>query len=384
MRCALVLPFSLGLLLVDVAPAADSLNVRLVGTCDTPGYANSVAIGGDYAYVTEGDSGLVVVSIADPAHPVRTAWFVTSNYARDVAVSGDYAYVCETALLVISVADPTRPAPVGHCVTYDATDVAVNGDYVYLADYGGGLKVISIADPANPTVVGHCGTPEWANGVAVSGGYAYVTDYLNGHRVISIADPTRPYEVGKGGPTGGFEVAVAGSYAYIADGDSGLRVVSVADPADPKEVGHCPAPGAFGVTLSGDYAYVGAKSAGLRVVSIADPTHPVELGRYDTPGTANGAAVDRGFCVVSDGYSGLEVYQFYGGGVEESPNAEVRMPNRGPTVLSGDSFQSLKSSVVFDAMGRRMLNPRSGVLFIREPSAVGGQPSVVREVVIAR
>jgi hypothetical protein len=48
------------------------------------------------------------------------------------------------------------------------------------------------------------------------------------------------------------------------------------------------------------------------------------------------------------------------------------------TVLSGASgVRRLASSVVFDAMGRRVLDPKSGVFFVREPSAV-------RKVVVQR
>jgi len=40
--------------------------------------------------------------------------------------------------------------------------------------------------------------------------------------------------------------------------------------------------------------------------------------------------------------------------------------------------------VIFDALGRRVLNPRPGVLFVREPSAGGGRPSAIHKVVITR
>ena len=41
-------------------------------------------------------------------------------------------------------------------------------------------------------------------------------------------------------------------------------------------------------------------------------------------------------------------------------------------------------AVAFDAMGRKVLNPKSGVLFVRERSAVSGEPSAVTKVVIQR
>ena len=115
---ALVSAFCLSLLLAGVA-RADSLNVRLVGHCGTPGQARGMDVVGDYAYVADFDSGLRVISVADPAHPVEVGY-------------------CDT---------PGR-----------ACGVAVNGDKAYVADYGAGLRVISVADPAHPVEVGYCDT----------------------------------------------------------------------------------------------------------------------------------------------------------------------------------------------------------------------------------
>ena len=122
--------FCLGLLLVGIAPANDSLNVRCIGSCDTPGAACGVALSGDYAYVADGDSGLRVISVVDPANP----------------------------------------AEVGHCETPgNAIGVAVSGSYAYVAGLDSGLRVISIADPAHPVETGYCDTPSQALGLAVVG-----------------------------------------------------------------------------------------------------------------------------------------------------------------------------------------------------------------------
>jgi hypothetical protein len=59
-------------------------------------------------------------------------------------------------------------------------------------------------------------------------------------------------------------------------------------------------------------------------------------------------------------------------GVEESPTPQASSRELGPTILSGASgVQRLASSVVFDAMGRRVLNPRSGVYFVTKHGARG-------------
>jgi len=67
--------------------------------------------------------------------------------------------------------------------------------------------------------------------------------------------------------------------------------------------------------------------------------------------------------------------EYTGEGVEEMPSAECRVPNPGPTVLSGASVQSLESKVIFDAMGRRVLKPGSGVYFVVEYSPFSSQHS---------
>jgi hypothetical protein len=71
-------------------------------------------------------------------------------------------------------------------------------------------------------------------------------------------------------------------------------------------------------------------------------------------------------------------------GVGEGRAVQVASPRPGPTVLSGaSSVQRLASSVVFDATGRRVTEPRSGVYFVRaEPQAASPNPQAVRKVVV--
>jgi len=79
-------------------------------------------------------------------------------------------------------------------------------------------------------------------------------------------------------------------------------------------------------------------------------------------------------------YPDIGADEFAEGAVEEAPNAEVRALSSGPTILSEASgVKHFASSVIFDAMGRRVLNPKSGVYFVRE-----GPAQVVRKVVITR
>jgi hypothetical protein len=146
-----------------------------------------------------------------------------------VVVTGDYAYVADYAsgLEVISVSDPAHPVEVGYYVTQgEGLGVAVAGELAYVADRYAGLRVISVSDPAHPAEVGYHDTQGYARGVAVAGNYAFVADYIPGLRVISVSDPAHPVEVGYYSTLGcAFSVVVAGDLTYVADGDSGLQIV---------------------------------------------------------------------------------------------------------------------------------------------------------------
>ena len=219
--------FCLVLLLVSAAQADDSLNVRLVGSCHTPGPAYGVAVQGTYAFVADFDAGLRVISVADPAHPTEVGHVDTPDSAVRVVVSGNYAYVVgvQAGLRVISVADPANPIEVG---SYDtpgrALGVAVGGDYAYLVDRDSGLLVISIADPAHPTMVGHWNVSgSMVADIAVAGHFVYVVDYLEpnaliirGQIVSDVTGSSASFTIRRTVTSGGCRIYVSGYCRHYA------------------------------------------------------------------------------------------------------------------------------------------------------------------------
>jgi hypothetical protein len=374
----------LTLLLVDVARAQALGGIELIGGCDTPGEAFSVAVSGDYAYVADGYAGLRVVSVSDPAHPVEVGSFDTPGWAHGVAISGNHVFVadCDSGLSVISVADPTNPVEVGHFDTPGpACGVAANGDRVYVAADTGGLCIISVADPAHPTELGRFDTQDRAWGIAVRGDTAHVASIDLGFSIISALDPAHPAIVGgffafHTRTLGG--VTVNGEYAYITHDSLGLVVMSI---AQSQILGYCGAYNRAGGLAAGyGYVYVAADEAGLWVISVADPAHPVGVAFYDAPNWwANGVAANGGYVYVAYGIAGLQIFQALGG-VEEGPKPQAASYKPEATLLRVLPF----GAAAFDAMGRRVLSPGPGVLFVREATSRGRSTVGIRKLVIAR
>ena len=302
------------LVLASAVGSASGGNLDPVLVGQWPGYlrgpANAVAVSGLVAYVTQGDAGMQVIDVSNPANPVRVGGYDTSGNAREVAVSGHYAYVADggNGLQVINVSNPTSPVRVGGYDTSDyAYGVAVSSNYAYVADGGNGLQVIEVSDPANPVRVGVYDTSGYAYGVAVSGNYVYVADSSAGLQIIDVSNPKRPGRAGGYSSGDAYGVAVSSNYAYVADGGNGLQVIEVSDPANPVRVGVYDTSGcAYGVAISGNYVYVADSGAGLQIIDVSNPKRPVRAGGYDSSRDAAGVAVSGTYAYVAD-YAGLQV-----------------------------------------------------------------------------
>ena len=86
------------------------------------------------------------------------------------------------------------------------------------------------------------------------------------------------------------------------------------------------------------------------------------------------------YIYVADGSGGLQVLQFYGTGVEESPKPRASSHKLAATVI-----RSLPpGAVVFDAMGRRVVSPKPGVYFVRAEGRGVVEASRVYKVIVQR
>jgi hypothetical protein len=120
--------------------------------------------------VADGEAGLQVIDVSNPADPQRVGGYDTSGEARGVAVSGNYAYVAarsgvhapmgDAGLQVIDVSNPADPQRVGGYDTEGAWACGGLGQLRLRGGWDSGLQVIDVSDPANPQRVGGYATSE--------------------------------------------------------------------------------------------------------------------------------------------------------------------------------------------------------------------------------
>jgi len=159
--------------------------LEIIGAAATSGLALKVVISGNYAYVAANEAGLLVVDISDPANPVVVGTYDTPGTANDVAIWGAYACVADGgSLRLIDISDPEVPVPAGSYAVA-GQGVTVSGTLAYVAAGDMGLYVINIENPSSPRFEWSYNTPGAAVGVALYNGHALVADFYD----LQIVDP---------------------------------------------------------------------------------------------------------------------------------------------------------------------------------------------------
>jgi hypothetical protein len=142
-----------------------------------------VTVLSNYAYIADGDSGLRIINISNPAAPTEVGFYDTPGSAEAVTVSGDFAYVADGGfnggLRIIDISDPVNPFEAGYFGP-SAYDVAVSGSYAFVADALRGVRLVNISNPTAPWLVNTCDTPGAALGIIVAGSDVYVADEIGG------------------------------------------------------------------------------------------------------------------------------------------------------------------------------------------------------------
>jgi hypothetical protein len=115
---------------------SQEINLSHVGNFG--GDVNSMAIHGQYAYISQGID-FVVLDMADPRHPQPIGRLAMGAMAADIVYRDGYAYVRSTqgnGFLVVDVSTPTSPSLAGACTANSANwgNLAVNGHYAYMTD----------------------------------------------------------------------------------------------------------------------------------------------------------------------------------------------------------------------------------------------------------
>lgn len=260
--------------------------VREIGTYFTVGATLGMALKGDYLFLANGDGGLEVVDVGNPARPVQVAELPLDGYTHRVRLGGRFAYLASGfgGLYIVDVADPGRPQLIG---TYRA--FAIPRERPQAQEEPDGLF------PGSGDAPPVAATP-------------YPQDYYEADDLPAYEGPepdTPPQEFAD--REGLIDLAVGKGRVYLAYASAGLQVVDVRNPGRPVLLGTLDLGGPVEtVRLDGGRLQLTAGIAGVRIVDVSSPARPRPLGELRTICYPQDLAGAGRYTYVADGYCGSD------------------------------------------------------------------------------
>jgi hypothetical protein len=302
----------------NAAGAVQSFSPTAVSFVTIPGFANSVDVSGDFAFVAAGGSGLQVVNVSpNRTTPQIVASLPIPGNANDVALAGNIAYVAmgSGGLAAVDVTNPLLPALLGTVSTGgNALNVAPRGNTAFVAN-GNSLVLVNATNPAAMTIIKTLPLPGtvWGVDVDTDQHLAAVAAGAAGLILVDITSPAAPVVRGSVSTGDARETAIRGNFVLVADQANSMTSVNISNQAAPVVVSTTPL--SLGgrlndIKLSGNFA-LGADVFFVNGIPIVDITNPGVLqprailnftARDDN---AMGIAVDGNYAYLATEHSNI-------------------------------------------------------------------------------
>ncbi len=316
-----------GLRVMDVSNPSKP---KEIGAYNTTGYAQDLDVVKNSVYLADGGAGLLIIDVKDKSNPFLVSSFPIRGRIRRVAVQGKYAYLGDNQNQ-LRVVDISKPRQLEQVAVLDVgaiiQDMDISANKIYLALGNQGMKIVDISDPDQPEVETSIETPGRVQDVAVNKDIvAYLADGENGLLVYDISDLKAIEQVGSYDKFLNVnQIVLDEGGLYLSDKDSALYVVDAEVTLDAQRVSSTQQQqgNAQSVAISNNYAFLAYADQGLRVIDITNPETPSEVTTYESPGEANGVTFSGDFVYLADGSAGLRVLFLESPGTQNLELSEI-------------------------------------------------------------
>lgn len=184
---------------------------------------SNIDLVGTNIYMADGSSGLEIVDVSNPDHPLDLG-FLDTFQASDVVVVNQKAYIAGDGLRIVDVSNPISPTLLGALdIPGDTGRIKVQDGFAHLAGWNEGLSIADARDPAHPKLVASMPITSTVNDIYLSGNYIYAAS-SDGLWTFWYA-PTKTATI----PTTGGNFEVQGDdlmYGFAADVFTSTTIIS--------------------------------------------------------------------------------------------------------------------------------------------------------------
>ncbi|MCB2212560.1 T9SS type A sorting domain-containing protein [bacterium] len=300
--------------------------------------------------VADNDSSLIVVDIADLAHPDTVCVMPFDVEIRGLSRADEFLVLMlmltdhpRRDYQIVDVSDPTEPTLRGSfhedlgCYLGDVdshrlyllADVFLDDDFIRIVDFSNPDSLVH--EPDIPLDSDYFFA--YQNYLWMSNHYTYVP-----MKCYDITDPANPdWQPAFNGFTELKKANVQSDKVYLLDELDGFRIVDISDPADPYETGYIHQQMySMDLSIADEVVYLSTDS-GLCVINTADPDQPQVVDTLDLDDT-NSATDGTTLAVQTSRYPGYYDVYLYDISVPTEPELAtiIDVPPNGNTIFEGN------------------------------------------------
>jgi len=280
----------------------------------TGGEIHKIRIRNNHAFIASGRSGLWILDVSDPQHPIPMSNLNLGSTTVDLELADTIVFLMNFAQLsesdtsrglwIVSISDIENPKPLSHHIgivrgpitgqPQFPNSIAYDRNLVVTTQVGSPtltdstIEVIDVSDPFAPQTAAIFRASYKPHRVFLKDSLLYIAQIDSGLRIVSLANPSAPLQIGRY-PHTAYSVIVADTIAFLLDAD--LVVLDVRNAVEPFLLDSIRIQ--YGVTdmdvaIGGNYLYWAEKHLG--VVDISNPADATTSGLY--LGREAGTAVD--------------------------------------------------------------------------------------------
>ena len=235
---------------------SDPENPRIINRFsdfNAPGRVLGLSISEERLYIASGPGWIYVLNISDPEKPTRMYQINNLNAANDVATVGNYMYVADanTGMLIFNLTDPRNPGLVGSFYIlksnvsgslqgWGGMAIAVSGNYAFLSGQSGkGLYMIDISNPSKPREIFHSvGKNVYDISISDIGVYLARADGTTQYDILNLSNPSMPqivdgFSILESADRSAIAIHPSENYIYAASGNT-WHIFKISDKIAPE------------------------------------------------------------------------------------------------------------------------------------------------------
>lgn len=253
------------------------------------GWAKSVYVEDDIAYIADNNYGLVIMDVSAPLEPYelgRLSQVSSWGSGTQIYVRDQIAYLLgDEKLKLIDISNPSSP------IQSSVFGANIDGMYVdfpffYLFNHPGAFRIYNFSDPLTPSQLSYIDLGASIYGVYVRDNIAYIT-HADGLKIMDVSNSSNPIELGQFYTDDNylFDCVVDGNIAYVTGWPGYIDIIDVTVPTDPTKLSQFNEGGGssidFGTAFLDDTLYVCDLNDGLELIDVSNPLKPFKYAQFD-------------------------------------------------------------------------------------------------------